>query len=65
MNHNNYTFDTFNDERQFDLDIFNFRSHKEFCLALNDFCFLRNFEKPNMAELIIKWGGVYHTFTFW
>ena len=35
----------------------NFCSQKEFCLALNDFCFLRNFEKPNIAGLVIKWGG--------
>ena len=35
----------------------NFCSQKEFRLALNDFYFLRNFEKPNMVVLVIRWVG--------
>ena len=46
MDDNNNTCDTFNDERQFD----NFCSQKEFCLALNEFCFLRNVKKVILSH---------------
>ena len=78
MEDNNNTFDTFNYERQFYLDIvdFNFCSRKEFCLALNDFCFLRNIKKPNMGvdkkmggwsyfHILVKWGVIIKCYGGW